>query len=89
MTEGTGKPTPTVYRSATGELVRDNGPAELIGIDENQNKRRVKGAVVGVHKPLLSASAVARHRQDIWLGDDGGYIMSKDGPISRGLRERC
>ena len=35
----------------------------------------------------MSGACSAKCGQDAWLGDDGGYLMPKDGPIARSLRK--
>ena len=75
------------YKTASGEVVPDEGGARLIGFDDHGVRRGMHGRVAPVHKPLVSGTAAAR-TQDLWLGNDGGYLLPRDGPICRALRDQ-
>ena len=57
----------------------------MLGSDSNGNKLALRGRVAKVHKVLASGVKVAE-RHDIWLGNDGGYIMPRHGPIAKEMR---
>ena len=40
-----------------------------------------------VHKILLSGKGMVEAKQDIWVGNDGGYVMPKESVIATKLRE--
>jgi hypothetical protein len=74
------------YRTASGELVDDEGEKVVIGMTNAGMNIKLSGRVVNVHKPLMSAHKVCEQNNDIWLGIDGGYIYPKDGVIGTELR---
>jgi hypothetical protein len=71
---------------ASGASIPNYGGAELEGYDENGNIRALQGSITSVHKPLGSASAMAK-RHDCILWEDGGTLIPRDSPIAVGLRK--
>ncbi|MFM7990058.1 MAG: hypothetical protein ACKPKO_63165, partial [Candidatus Fonsibacter sp.] len=56
--------------------------------DSNRVMRNLKGRVVDVHTPLVSTAKVCAAGMDIWIGNDGGYMVKKDSSIAIGMRKR-
>ena len=72
------------YRTASAEIVQDEGGRNVKGQDSNGNKLALAGRVADVHKPLVAGSQVAK-RSDMYLWDDGGFILPKTGVIAKKL----
>ncbi len=75
----------TRYRTASAEEICDEGGRFVLGSDAHGNKLAINGRVANVHKVLASGVKVSE-RNDIWLGNDGGYIMPRHGPIAKEMR---
>ncbi len=82
------EPSAQTYKTASGEHIEDGGKARLVGRDANGIMKAVQGRVADVYKPLVSATQVAKAGNDMWIGDDGGYMMKKDHYIAKALRKR-
>ena len=57
----------------------------MLGADANGNKLAINGRVADVHKTLASGVKVSEGN-DVWLGNDGGCIMPRHGPIAKEMR---
>ena len=67
-----------VYKTASGEEIRDEGEAVLLGEDEHGIKRSLTGRLSDVHKCLASAGAMTtRGHMDFYLGHDGGFGIGR------------
>ena len=75
------------YRTATGELIQDEGKVRATGLDENGNISRVTGRVAGVHKVLVSASRSASFGRNGWITRGGGYLIPDDSKCSRLIKK--
>jgi len=83
-----GESTGAMLKTATGEHISDSGRAAITGVDELGVRRRIKGTLAPVHKVLLSAAQACSLGQDLWVGSDGGHLMSRRSPICIGLRAK-
>ena len=73
------------FKVASGDSIPDYGRVRIPGQDEFGNNRGISGAVTSVHKPLCSATEVAKaHDAFIWEG--GGAIVPKAHPVATGMR---
>jgi hypothetical protein len=81
-----GVPSSRSYKTASGELVADQGGFRMSGSIPGGGSRTLNGRAVDVHRPLLSASACAAAGNDLWLGPAGGLILPRSGPVAQGLR---
>ena len=73
------------YKTASGELLSDEGGTTLVGYNEEGKGCTVDGRLVGVHRLLVSGSAVAK-KNFVAMDGNKGYILPKDGPIAEGMR---
>ena len=73
------------YKTASAECIDDQGGLCLKAYDDLEQYREVNGRLAPVHKPLVAAVAAAR-TQDIWLGNDGGYLVPRNGAIGKAMR---
>ena len=71
------------YRTASGELVPDEGSIQLKAEDERGWLRSFKGRITNVHKPLISAGQAAGAGQCSFLSRDGGWIFHENSPIGK------
>ena len=75
------------YKTATAELVESAGGIKVKGQEFSSGQMiEVKGMRAPVHKPLLAAGDVTNKGSDIYLWNDGGYIITKSSPILADLR---
>ena len=77
------------YKTASGELVEDQGEAVLRGAGEDGGLRSMKGRVVSVHKALISASAVRQKGNHIYIGPDGSGAIVPKGHAAGKLLDRA
>ena len=70
---------------ANNERVQDEGEKIINVKDENGQRKRMKGRVAAIYKPLVAASGVCKHGQDIYLGAAGGYMIR--GRIQKEMRK--
>ncbi|CAK0880049.1 unnamed protein product, partial [Prorocentrum cordatum] len=73
----------STYRTASGELVPDEGSLQLKAEDEYGVLRALKGRVTNVHKPLISVGQAAGAGQRSFLGRNGGWIFHEKSPIGK------
>ncbi|CAK0864353.1 unnamed protein product, partial [Prorocentrum cordatum] len=73
----------STYRTASGELVPDEGSLQLKAEDEYGVLRALKGRVTNVHKPLISVGQAAGAGQCSFLGRNGGWIFHEKSPIGK------
>ena len=71
------------YKTASGDLIQDAGAIKFSGEDENGNKRGVKGRLMDVHTPLVSASEAAKAGQNAWLTKGGGWLIPQNSRVSK------
>ena len=73
------------YKTASGEIVSDEGAGIIHGIGEDGIPRRVRGRVAGVHKVLVSASQSCRVGNVIVLTKHGGSIIPERDDIAKAV----
>ena len=81
-----GVPDNTNYKTASGELIADEGSGTIRGFTEEGYGRKVDGRFVNVHRLLVSGSKVTARNMVVMDGEQGD-IISRNGPIARGLRK--
>ena len=80
-----GDPNDASYKTASGELIADEGGGTIRGLTEEGYGRKVDGRFVNVHRLLVSGSKVTARNLVVMDGEQGD-IVPKDGPIARGIR---
>ena len=80
------KSSSTSYKTASGELLEDQGGVLVEGYDQHCRGRSIQGRLVDVHRTLVSGAAVTR-KNTVILSDEGGSIVPKDSKIAQELRE--
>ena len=83
VTEPNGKE----YKTASGELLSDQGGILLKGFDKYGQGRSLKGRLTDVHRTLVAGSAVTKQNLVVLDGDHGMIIPSAS-PIAEGLRSK-
>ena len=63
------------FATASGEIMESGDAYRVEGNDEYETDLALNGIQAPVHKPLVSAGAVADKDNDMWLSQDGGYII--------------
>ena len=66
------EPSGRSYKTASGEIVEDQGEGLVKGAGEDTVLRTLRGRIAPVHKPLVSAAAVRKKQNHIWIGPNGG-----------------
>lgn len=74
------------YKTASGELLQDQGAVRISAYDERGRARGLTGRVMKVHKPLISASQVAK-KQCSWLSEGGGWLIPRDSPVCKKVED--
>ena len=74
------------YKTASGELLSDEGGTLLKGYDDAGEGRSISGRLVNVHRVLMSGSAAGK-KNVVMLDGDKGYIIPRSGPIAKGLQK--
>ena len=74
------------YKTASGELLPDEGGVLLKGFSDGGQGRSFTGRLVNVHRLLLSGTAIGR-KNYVFLDGDSGFIVPKEGKIARGMRK--
>ena len=74
------------YKTASGELLSDEGGVVLKGYSSQGQGRSVEGRLVDVQRMLVSGSAVGK-KNCVLLDGKQGYIIPKSGPIANGLKK--
>ena len=72
------------YKTASGEIIRDEGLGELHGSTEGGQGMRLQGRIAAVHKPLVSASRALRSHV-AFMDSNGGYVFRNDSDEGRRL----
>ena len=65
------EPSGKSYKTASGEIVEDQGECVIKGSGEDTMLRMLRGRIAPVHKPLISAAAVRKKQNHIWIGPEG------------------
>ena len=79
-------PSGKCYKTASGEKVEDQGEGVVSGTGEDSMLRTLRGRIAPVHKPLISAAAVRKKQNHIWIGPDGsGAIVPVGSAAARHL----
>ena len=81
------EPNEASYKTASGELIPDRGGLRVQGVSESVRSVVLDGRKADVHKPLVSAGAIAQKGHVAVLGDLGGYIVPRGSPLARKIRE--
>ena len=81
VTEPNGKE----YKTASGELLADQGGILLKGLDKYGQGRSLKGRLADVHRTLVAGTAVTKQNLVV-LDGDHGMIIPSGGSIAAGLR---
>ena len=74
------------YRTASGEVIEDQGGAPVQGYDAAGVGRKIEGRVTDVHRMLASGAAVGKHNHVLLMGSKG-YVMPKGGRIAKALEK--
>ena len=83
----TGKdPNDKSYKTASGELLPDEGSINLKGYNCDGYKRSIDGRVVNVHRLLVSGRAVCK-KNEVFLCGPEGFILPSGGAIADGMRK--
>lgn len=68
------------YKTASGELLPDEGGVLLKGFTPDWGGRSIEGRMVDVHRPLVAGSAVSK-KNVVLLSGDKGWIVPRHGKI--------
>ena len=68
------------YKTASGELLPDEGGVLLKGFTPDWGGRSIEGRMVDVHRPLVAGSAVSK-KNLVLLSGDKGWIVPRHGKI--------
>ena len=79
-------PSSTTYKTASGELLPDEGGTMVRGFDNNGRGRSIQGRLVDVHRMLVSGTAVTK-RNMVILDGSSGTIVPKTGIIAEKMAE--
>ncbi|CAJ1443813.1 unnamed protein product, partial [Effrenium voratum] len=80
-----GDPNSSSYKTASGELLPDEGGAVMRGYTNDCCGRSIEGRLVDVHRLLVSGSAVSKKNVVILDGNEG-WIIPRDSKIGKGVR---
>eukprot|EP00438_Fugacium_kawagutii_P020301 Skav211651 [mRNA] locus=scaffold1290:310270:312795:- [translate_table: standard] len=75
------------YKTASGELLHDEGGVTLEGYNDAGGGRKIGGRLVGVHRLLVSGTAVAK-RNTVLMSGSSGWIIPKNGRIAKELNKQ-
>ena len=75
------------YKTASGELVPDEGSIKVKAEDEFGTLRSLTGRVANVHKPLVSAGQAAGAGQCSYLSRTGGWVFHEASPIGKKIEK--
>ena len=75
------------YKTASGELMKDEGGLRLTASDEHNVARSLKGRVADIHKPLIAPSQCAKAGQRTYLDDKGGWMFAHDGRVGKQIEK--
>ena len=81
-----GDPNGANYKTASGELIADEGGGTIRGLTEEGYGRKVDGRFANVHRLLVSGSKVTARNLVVMDGEQGDMVP-KNGPIAHGLRK--
>lgn len=85
LIESDEKSSKLTYKTASGELLEDEGGVTVKGFDDNGIGKSIAGRLVNVHRMLASGSAVAK-KNLVVLDGQGGQIIPTSGKIAVGMR---
>ena len=71
----------TSYKTASGELLEDEGGVLVNGYDHQGRGRSIRGRLVNVHRTLASGTEVAKKNMVV-LNGDGGKIIPRGSKIA-------
>ena len=74
------------YRTASGEIIEDQGGVVVRGYDKLGVGRCIQGRVTNVHRMLASGSAVAKQNHVLLIGNKG-YAIPKEGKIAKAIEK--
>ncbi|CAK0796647.1 unnamed protein product [Prorocentrum cordatum] len=84
--EEVGAPSGRQYRTASGQIIDDEGLGEIRGVDENNRRARFRARRAAVTKPLASASKMPSDKIG-YMDKEGGLIYGEDSVPGRRLRQ--
>jgi hypothetical protein len=77
----------STFRTASGQLVPDEGQVKLMSQDELGHDRAMKGRIADLHKCFVSASSCAKAGSSGWLTKDGGYLIPRKHPVHKQIED--
>lgn len=81
------EPNAANYKTASGELIPDQGGLCVRGLSESGHGIVLEGRKADVHKPLVSAGMVAKKGHVVVLDNDGGYILPRGGKLTQRIQQ--
>ena len=85
--KGDGRGNGSTYKTASGELMKDEGGLRLTASDEHNVARSLKGRVADIHKPLVAPSQCAKAGQRTYLDEKGGWMFAHDGKVGKQIEK--
>ena len=76
----------TSYKTASGELLEDEGGVLVKGYDHQGRGRSIRGRLVNVHRTLASGNEVAKKNMVV-LSEDGGKIIPRSSKIANEMEK--
>ena len=81
------EPNAASYKTASGELIPDQGGLRVQGLSESGRDVTLEGRKADVHKTLVSAGLVAKKGHVTVLDNDGGYILPRGGRLTQRIQQ--
>ena len=81
LVQGDKEASSTSYKTASGELLEDEGGVLVKGYDHQGRGRSIRGRLVNVHRTLASGTEVAKKNMVV-LNGDGGKIIPRSSKIA-------
>ena len=81
LVQGDREASSTSYKTASGELLEDEGGVLVNGYDHQGRGRSIRGRLVNVHRTLASGTEVAKKNMVV-LNGDGGKIIPRGSKIA-------
>ena len=78
--------TETMFRTASGDAIRDAGPCVLSGKLRNGTNAELRGRLAPVHRVLASGTEVCKNQYAV-LDRNGGILIPRDGAMGKELDE--
>lgn len=87
LVQGDCEASSTSYKTASGELLEDEGGVLVNGYDHQGRGRSIRGRLVNVHRTLASGTEVAKKNMVV-LSGDGGKIIPRGSKIAIEMDKR-